>query len=250
MPDTNRKTSKEHWDSIYAGNVPKLKLPSRLVVSTRDLQNLLASTIKPADRVLEIGFAPGKQLAFVAKILGASVSGLDYAPQGIATANRLFKALKLEGEFRCEDVFSTTFPKSSFDVTYSVGVVEHFDDPREIIRKHVELLKPGGTALIIIPNYSGIYGRMQNYFDPDNLLIHNLEMMSCPAMEALAPVGLAATVEAFDYGRVNPWLISLDRKIPSLIAKGVNLFGNLLGLIQPFKIRSLCPMIVLKVTRK
>jgi hypothetical protein len=38
---------------------------------------------------------------------------------------------------------------------------------------YLGLLKPGGKALIIIPNYGVIYGRLQQYFDPENLALHN-----------------------------------------------------------------------------
>ena len=37
-------------------------------------------------------------------------------------AKTLFKA-QLTGQFRCEDIFTTTLPEASFDLVYSLGVI-------------------------------------------------------------------------------------------------------------------------------
>src|SRR5206468_2653441 len=132
------------------------------------LQTILRHHVRPGDRFLEIGCAPGKMLAWVAAVLKASVSGLDYSERGLATSRRLFKALNLAADFRCEDLRQTTFPSASFDVVVSFGVIEHFDDPREVVGKHLDLVKAGGTALMTVPDYRGIYGRLQRYFDADS----------------------------------------------------------------------------------
>src|SRR5262249_36957710 len=145
---------------------PRMRLPSPWLVSTRNQMRLLRRHIQPGMRVLEIGFAPGKILAWVASCLRARVSGLDYSAPGVETARKLFSILNLQADLRCEDASSTTFTPESLDLVYSAGVVEHFDDPRPIVRTHVELLRQGGTALISIPNYRGIYGKLQGYFHP------------------------------------------------------------------------------------
>ena len=80
-------------------------------------------------------------------------------------AKTLFKA-QLTGEFRCEDIFTTTLPEASFDLVYSLGVIEHFEDARSIVEKHLFLTKPGGRVVISIPNFGGVYGRLERYFCP------------------------------------------------------------------------------------
>jgi 2-polyprenyl-3-methyl-5-hydroxy-6-metoxy-1,4-benzoquinol methylase len=200
--------------------------------------------------VLEIGFAPGKTLAFVAKVLRAKVSGLDYSEGGVQFSRRLFGVLGIEGDLRCENVFTTTFPLGTFDFVYSVGVIEHFDDPTEIVRRHVELLRPGGTALILIPNYGGFYGQVQRYFDPENLKIHNLEIMTCDALVKLSPSNMVENATSFRTGKVSPWLISFDRRWPRPVATLARIILNSVGLLQPVDITMLCPMLALKMERK
>jgi 2-polyprenyl-3-methyl-5-hydroxy-6-metoxy-1,4-benzoquinol methylase len=242
------KTTQVYWENIHSTQ-PRMRLPSSLIVSTGDLKKLLRAYVRPQMRVLEIGFAPGKLLSFVAKVLHAKVAGIDYAEGGTRFASQLFQALGIEGDMRCEDVFSTTFQLGTFDFVYSVGLVEHFDDPREIVRKHVELAKPGGTVLILVPNYGGLYGRLQRYFDLDNLSVHNLDIMDCSSIEKLVPRDLVKESTSSRVGRINPWLISLEKKWPRPIAKFAHLALNGLGLIQPFDVPSLCPMISLVMVR-
>lgn len=244
----DRLTSQDYWDGIHRAQ-PRLRLPSSLVISTRNLLQLLSRHITAGTQVLEIGFAPGKHLAYVAKALGARAAGIDYSENGIEFARRLFTALEIEADLRCEDVFATSFAARTFDFVYSVGVIEHFVDPRDIVRRHVELLRPGGMALILIPDYSGIYGKLQRYFDPESLEIHNLRIMSPEAMAALAPRDLVESVHAFRSGRINAWQISLEKRWPRALAQGMHLLFNAVALMQPFDIPRLCPTIALRMRR-
>ncbi len=244
----NNKTTNEYWNSLYAGQT-ELSLPSIFSVGSRNLHRLFRQYIRPGMQVLEIGCAPGKHLAYMGKYFGASISGLDYSENGIEFSRRLLLTLNIEGDLRCEDIFLTTFSPESFDVVYSLGVIEHFDDPKNIVRKHMELLKPMGIALILVPNYGGIYGRLQKYFDPENLTIHNTAIMRPTIIEKLAPVDLSVDAVAFPYGRMSPWLLNMERKWPAIFALMASYLINFMGLLQPVDIKLICPMIVLRVTR-
>ena len=245
----NELTEVDQWDRVWAGEL-RLRLPSPLNISTRNLQRLLAKHVHPDDTFLEIGCAPGKILAWVAAALRANVSGLDYSERGLSTAKRLFAALNLNGHLRCESLADTTFPAGTFDVVYSGGVIEHFKDPREIVRAHVQLVKPGGLALMTVPNYRGIYGRLQRYFDADILALHNLEIMTCEALRSLAPADESAEVRTYPAGRLSPWVLTPAKRWPRPIALGLSYLFNAAALMQPFDVRSLCPMLVLEIRRK
>lgn len=247
--DSSRLTSVEHWDAAYNGSI-RLRLPSPLLASTIDSHREMRRWVKPGDKVLEIGFAPGKQLAWVASALGAKVSGIDFSKPGVALSRRLFDALKLEGDLRCEDVFNSSFEPGTFDVVYSEGVIEHWEDPRPIVRRHLELLRPGGVAVISVPNYGGIYGRLQGRFDPENLSIHNTRIMNLTALGALMPTDLAEDVQVRASGRITAGLISFDRVVPSPIAKALFWGTNVLGHLQPFDVKVLAPRLVVTGRRR
>jgi len=248
MDDSGHMTTQQYWEGVHAGQ-PRMRLPSLLIASTRNLQRLLRGYIRPGMDVLEIGFAPGKQLAYVASVFGARVTGLDFSLHGVTFAKTMFERLGITADLRCEDVFATTVPQNSFDFVYSVGLIEHFDDPRPLVRRHVEFLKPGGTAIILIPNYRDLYGHLQQYFDPDNLTIHNLNIMTCDAMKALAPIELLSECQTTRVGRIDPSQVSPHKRWPAGLAKVFHLGFNTLGVLQPFDIAALCPWIALRAVR-
>lgn len=238
-----RLTSVEHWDAAYKGSI-RMRLPSPILASTIDSHREMRRWVKPGDKVLEIGFAPGKQLAWVASALGAQVSGIDFSEPGVALSRRLFSALNISGDLRCEDVFNSSFTPGTFDVVYSEGVIEHWEDPRPLVRRHFELLKPGGVAVISVPNYGGIYGRLQGRIDPENLAIHNTRIMNLQSLGALMPTDIATDVRARATGRITAGLISFDRVVPSPIAKALFWGTNMLGHLQPFQVNGLAPRLV------
>lgn len=242
-------TTRGHWDEAWA-QPPRWKLPSPFFVTTRNMQRLLTPHVRPQMQVLELGCAPGKILAWVASALGARVSGLDYSERGIRWSRTLFDRLGIEADLRCENVFHTTFPAGTFDVVYSSGLIEHFEDPHDIVRAHVLLLKPGGRAIIAIPDYGGLYGRLQRWCDPENLAIHNLGIMNPQALRALAPDDLCEVARVYRAGRLSPWQISFERRLPAPIGKGLSLVLNGVGLVQPADIAPLCPLLVLDLKRR
>lgn len=249
MDDSGHMTTQQYWEQVHAGQ-PRMRLPSLLVAATRNLQRLLSTYIRPGMDVLEIGFAPGKQLAYVASVFGAKVTGLDFSLHGVTFAKTMFNRLGIPADLRCEDVFTTTLPSNQFDVVYSVGLIEHFDDPRPLVRRHIEFLKPGRTALILIPNYRDLYGRLQQYFDPDNLTIHNLNIMTREALQSLAPADLLSECNTMRVGRIDPSQLSPHKRWPAAVAKAFHLGFNALGILQPFDIPALCPWIALRAVRR
>jgi cyclopropane fatty-acyl-phospholipid synthase-like methyltransferase len=68
-----RKTDQTHWDDIWS-NKRSMRLPTGVFVGTANIYRLLKSYVSPGMRVLEIGCAPGKMLAWVAMALQARVS--------------------------------------------------------------------------------------------------------------------------------------------------------------------------------
>jgi 2-polyprenyl-6-hydroxyphenyl methylase/3-demethylubiquinone-9 3-methyltransferase len=207
------------------------------------------ANIRAGQTALEIGCAPGEWLALLARAAGAEVSGLDYAAEGVELTRSLFHALGIVGDLRCEDAFASSFAKAYFDVVYSLGVIEHFEDPSQIVRIHLELTKPGGITLIAIPNYTGFYERLQRYFYPENLTIHNLSIMSKPGLEQLVPRDMVSHFSVYKAGHFNPGMISFYRKWPKLASRLTFHSLNLLGHIQPMTIPSLCPIWVLLMQR-
>lgn len=244
----NEKTELGHWETAWAAR-PRLSFPSGIDVGTRNVLRLLKGYLRPGIRYAEIGCAPGKILSWVGREVGAPVCGVDYSPTGAETARWLCGGLGINADIRCEDVTQTSFPAHSFDLVFSCGLIEHFEDPSPMVAAHVTLLAPGGVALIAVPNYSGIYLRLQAWCDPKNLEIHNLRIMSEAPMQALAPQLPDVHTRSFRYGRFSPWLISLTAKLGAT-GKLLSWALNFVAGLQPMDIGALCPLVVLEVRRK
>jgi len=240
-------TSVAHWDGVWS-RVPSMRLPSRLLVTTQDRMRLLRQYLRPGMRFLELGCAPAKMLAWVAT-QGVRVAGVDYSAQGIEWGRQLMRTLELEADLRCEDLFSTTFSRESFDLVHSAGLIEHFDDPLPLVKIHLDLVRPGGTVLISVPNYGGVYGAMGRRFGPSNLALHNLLTASCAGMESILRQLPGMLGHAGGFGRSFASRVLFDEKLPRPMGALLEYVTNGLGLIQPFRIGWLCPQVVLEIVK-
>jgi 2-polyprenyl-3-methyl-5-hydroxy-6-metoxy-1,4-benzoquinol methylase len=233
-----------HWDNRGGGAKPRL--PSKLNAAVGDLLALLEPLVKPGSRVLEVGCAPGKFLLWASLAKQAHACGVEYAENSHRVTVELFEAAGVLADIRKQDFMQTTFEPGSFDVVYSFGVIEHFDDPRPMVKKHFDMLRPGGTAIITVPHFGAGYGWLAQRMDRQNYEIHNVSIMSEAAMLALAPEGSEA--RAYAYGRLSPWLLPWD-KVPRALATPLKYGFSALALLQPLQIKALCPWLVLEIKR-
>ncbi len=107
--------------------------------------------------VLEIGVGAGTD--FVQWVNnGARATGVDLTEVGIALAKERLELLGLSAELRQADAENLPFDDASFDIVYSYGVLHHTPDTRKALSEVHRVLRPGGTALIMIyrvPSWTG-----------------------------------------------------------------------------------------------
>lgn len=111
-------------------------------------------------RAIEIGSGRGLN-AFLFSQRGAEVTLLDNEPVALDQARELFDAHHLPHKALEADAFDLPDAvRGTFDVSMSYGLCEHFLGERRlaIVRAHLDVLRPGGLALIGVPNrYSPVY---------------------------------------------------------------------------------------------
>ena len=83
---------------------------------------------------------------------GARAFGVDISPAIVAAARRGFRDAGLELHGVQGDVRTLPFRDGSFDAIYSMGTVEHFDDTDGALREIYRVTRPGGVAVIGVPN--------------------------------------------------------------------------------------------------
>ncbi|MBD3168423.1 MAG: methyltransferase domain-containing protein [candidate division Zixibacteria bacterium] len=176
-----RLTEKEYWDSYWND----FKLPVEHKKSSGNLYiNEILDTLSrhiPSEkelRVLEIGGAPGQYLAYIAREFDCRVTSLDYSSTGCEATRHNFELLGLEAEVIEADLFGEEINRfTSYDVVYSLGFVEHFDDITDVVKRHLRFLKDDGVLIIGFPNFLGVNGWIMKRFDKQTLDRHNLKVM-------------------------------------------------------------------------
>lgn len=138
-------------------------------------------------------------------------------------------------------------PEQQYDLVLSFGLIEHFKDTIDIIRRHVAFLKPGGILFITLPNFKAVNGWFQKKFDRDNYDIHNIDSMDLELLtEICKELGLVEIKAAY-YGRFSLWLEKENEKpaVVRLLKKVLWFGGKVLTTILPFNSRQFSPHIIL-----
>jgi SAM-dependent methyltransferase len=139
---------------------------------------------------IEIGCVPGNCLIYLAKEFGYRVSGVDYSEQlSYVRENLRWNGISEAELFQC-DLFRFKPPRQ-YDLVFSYGFVEHFDEYEQVVKKHEELASPGGLVVIIVPNLTHLHRVLCGRFAPEILSVHRFPLMHAEVLRsALESAGL------------------------------------------------------------
>ncbi len=166
--DRNWQTRKEavynHWTAGKPKNQVQLAFRSHWEV----FRELMGAWGHSRGKALEVGCGRGSLSSYFAAD-GWDVTLLDYSHTVIDTAKRVFSANGHQAQFITGDANELPFPNNSFDVTYSIGLLEHFEDVRQPIAESLRVLRPGGWFFgYIVPERPD---NLQRYFSWINHLL-------------------------------------------------------------------------------
>ncbi len=167
------KAGREFWDKWWQGPLPTPIDPHRPGLKNYPFrqfhlyfEKVLRDQPTQGRRLIEIGCADSVFLPYFAKYFGFDVCGLDRSEIGCERARMILERERVTGEIYCADLFSP--PEhllEKFDVLFSTGVVEHFENTAEAIRPMSKLLKPCGRMITNIPNLIGVLRAYQKRLD-------------------------------------------------------------------------------------
>ena len=180
-------TDTAFWDDFWASvRIPELVDTAKpfdrcfLPVLERHLRR------QPPPSVVEIGCAPGRWLIHCAKAFGCQVAGYEFAASALAKTRENLAASGVEAELIQADFTTAALPEARYDAVLSLGFIEHFDDPRPVLDRHLRLLKPGGLLILDVPNFHGLNKLFLDWTGSELLAAHNLRLMKPGALRSLA----------------------------------------------------------------
>ena len=98
--------------------------------------------------------------------------------------------------FRNENLEALSFADASFDLTVTLDVMEHVNQPDVVLREVGRTLKPGGAYLFSVPTYKArVASERRAHFLPDGTVEHMAE----PEYHG-NPVSEAGSLVTFHYG--------------------------------------------------
>lgn len=148
------KTYRRFWEDV-GDNFPDLSKASSTRYYARNERRLLAEHFPalPGLRILKTDLwdeARNTRILVWAARQGAHVFGVDISRPIVTQARAAFGVEPLNAAVA--DVRELPFADASFDAVYSMGTIEHFRDSDRALGEMVRVLRPGGCAIVGVPN--------------------------------------------------------------------------------------------------
>lgn len=127
---------------------------SRIVAFQLLVRKLVADGVmQQYGRAMDIGCNAGFYSKMISEWGFHEVTGIDIDPQYISKANDAFRCEEPGRRVAFEIMDAMAIPKDRlYDFILCTEVIEHTGNPNAIISSILELLRPGGVAVISLPN--------------------------------------------------------------------------------------------------
>jgi SAM-dependent methyltransferase len=168
MVTSPKRAMLQHWDRAACGEELYLRTPTaegyrEQALRRYELEPYIEEFAEfPAtrsQRVLEIGVGLGADHERFAAA-GALLSGIDLSPRAVLHARRRLALFGLESQLLIGDAELLPFADSTFELVYSWGVIHHSPDTPAAVAEIHRVLRPGGTAKVMIYHRFSLVGYM------------------------------------------------------------------------------------------
>ncbi len=166
---TDRSFWKNYWKNYQYRKVPQKMFFDQYIPETFKRQN---------KSFIEIGGFPGTMSIYFHRKYGCKPSLLDfYIDKEMVHKMEETNDIKQNTITCIEQDFFTLSSEKKYDMVFSLGFIEHFNDTEDVIKRHIDLLSSDGLLLIVLPNLLGLNGWIQRRFDRENYDAHNIKSM-------------------------------------------------------------------------
>lgn len=129
------------WDADETPDVAQVRLIERMIAD---------AGIQSEEAVLDIGCGMGGSSIYLAQNLNCRVTGITLSgvQKRWAARTAWWRGLRGRATFLHQDAEIAEFPRTSFDVLWSIECTEHFFDKPAFFRRAAGWLRPGGRLVL------------------------------------------------------------------------------------------------------
>jgi glycosyltransferase involved in cell wall biosynthesis len=146
------------WDSIW-NNYSRINIsdilnePSGMTLRSEFISLLSKFFILKNAKILEVGCGSGA-ISLDLSLRGAMYTGIDISYEAIRLAKHIANDYKIVNcEYTYGNGFNLVYPDNSYDISFNIGVLEHFND-NDIVKMLKEMARVSKFVIVGIP-YSG-----------------------------------------------------------------------------------------------
>ena len=243
----NQLTDRLFWESYWESKTENLQkeIPKKDIFYPIFHDLIQKNKIQSA---IELGGFPGYYTIYLKKLTNIKVSLLDFFIHR-KISKQLFEANGLQEnsiEIIEADLFKYT-PQKQYDLVFSFGLIEHFEDTNDVVLRHLPFLNKDGILLITLPNFKSVNGWFQKTFDKENYDIHNIKSMDIELLKNIAQNAGMKDVQCHYFGQFSVWLEDeTNRSLPvRILKKTIWTIGKIISKIIRIETKILSPYIVL-----
>lgn len=203
--DKHNLTSKQFWEKYWGSNK---ELENIRIGSNPIFTDLFTKYFpkKNGTSFLEIGGFPGTYSIYFTREYGYSATILDYCIDG-QRLKHIYVANEVDGKIEIVNADVREYEsEKKYDVVFSGGFIEHFEDYEKIVEKHIDFADKNGIVMITVPNFLGVNGLLQKLVHRENYNVHNLDAMRIENLRQVFKKRDMKMLYAGYYGTFGIWL--------------------------------------------
>ena len=194
-----------------ATGIPDHRIENRMQI---DSAERILRLLPEGAHVLELGYGDGL-LTRALYQAGVQAELLEGSPLLCAEAKSHYADLPIHNA-----LFEAFAPTQRYDAVLVLHVLEHVDDPTQILRRIAQWVKPGGVIILLVPNRASIHRRVAlqmgligalDELSPRDHLVGHQRVYDLATLEQHASAAGLVTVQRFgSFLKVLPNSMMLD----------------------------------------
>jgi ubiquinone/menaquinone biosynthesis C-methylase UbiE len=141
--DINWREREEAFYNHWTRGTPENQIQLAFRMHWEVFNEIMGEASRKKGKCLEVGCGRGSLSSYFADN-GWDVILLDSSLSVLNVAKQIFKRNRHKAAFVKGDANILSFPDNTFDVTFSIGLLEHFENVVRPISEQLRVLKPGG----------------------------------------------------------------------------------------------------------